>query len=156
MWTLLKDDARAAFGRHGALVVAVLRAPLDVAFFEDLDRVIAQGSDAAPKEGISVLLVRAGASPGAMSPEVRERTTRLLREHSGRMRAFAYVNAGSGLKATVLRTGMNAALLASGFTGKVFTDAGEALAWLAGLPGQPAGLRDSVSDVRRIVRELGA
>ena len=156
MWTLLTDDARAAFGRHGSLVVAVLRAPLDVPFFDDLDALIAEVSADVPAAGISVLLVRAGASPGAMSCEVRERTTRLLRQHAARLRAFAYVNGGAGLKAKLLRGAMNAALMASGFTGKVFTDVDDALHWLVGLSGQPPELRAATADVRGAVRGLGA
>lgn len=156
MWTVLQDDARAAFGRHGPLVVAVLRAPLDVAFFDDLDRLIADVSSAAPESGISILLVRAGASPGAMSGAVRERTSRLLREHAGRLRAFAYVNGGAGLKAKLLRGAMNAALMASGFTGKVFTDVDDALGWLVELSDQPPDLRTIAAEVRGAVRELGA
>ncbi len=156
MWTLLQDDARAAFGTHGAMVVAVLRAPLDVPFFDDLDRLIAEMSSAAPASGISILLVRAGGSPGAMTPDVRERTGKLLREHQARLRAFAYVNAGAGLKAKLLRGAMNAALMASGFTGKVFTDVDEGLAWLVGLSGQPAELRAAAPEIRRQVRALGA
>lgn len=153
MWTLLQDDARAAFGRHGPLVVAVLRAPLDVAFFDDLDARLADVEEA-DASSVSILLVRSGASPGGMSPEVRERTKALLSSHSTRLAGFAYVNAGSGLKAKLLRGAMNAALLATGFSGKVFTDVDAALDWLTELPGQTAELQRAVPDVRRAVRDL--
>ena len=49
---------------------------------------------------------------------------------------------------------MNAALLATGFSGKVFTDVDAALDWLTELPGQTAELRRAVPDVRRAVRDL--
>ena len=71
-----------------------------------------------------------------------------------RLRGFAYVNAGSGLKATLLRGAMNTALLAAGFNGKVFTSVDDALGWIAALPGQPAEVARAVPEVRRVVDEL--
>lgn len=153
MWTVLSDDARAVIGKRGGLVVAVLYAPLDVPFFDTLDAHLA-AADLPPR--FALLLVRAGASPGKMSPEARERTQALLRREGARLAGFAYVNGGSGLKAGLLRGAMNAALVAAGFTGKVFTDTGEALAWLAGLPGAPSLSGAERAELRALVAGLEA
>ena len=152
MWTLIREDERAAFARWDTLLVAVLRAPLDALFFDGLDDVLRDMAQSG--EGtVSVLLVRAGASPGKMSGEARERAKDLL-GHVDRLRALTYVNAGSGLKAKLLRGAMNAALTRASFPAKVFTDVEGALGWLSGLPGQDAAVRDGGDELRRTVNEF--
>ncbi len=152
MWKIISQDERAVFGRHGPLVVAVVRASIDAPFFDRLGALL----DDADDERVSVLLVRAGSSPSGLPADLRERARSVLGGHADRIRGFAYVNAGSGLKAKLLRGAMNAVLLTASFQAKVFVDPSSALAWLIGLPGQPATLRGAEADIRDVVSTLSS
>jgi len=136
-WSVVHDDARLAIGRRGPVIVSVLRATIDESVFDHLDGLLGDVDGAGD---VWLLLVRAGRSPSAMSRGATARARAVLGAHEGRLRGVAYVNAGSGLKAKLLRGAMNAVLKAAPFEARVTTDVGEALRWLAGTGADVDGL----------------
>lgn len=145
-WALLHEDARLALGRRGPVLVAVLRAAIDESVFDHIDRLLG-GDDSG--DDVWLLLVRAGKSPSAMSRAATARARAVLGAQEGRLRGVAYVNAGSGLKAKLLRGAMNAVLKAAPFEARVTTDVGEALEWLGGRGADVAGLAGRVEALSR-------
>ena len=146
MWTVEDEDADGVLGHHLSLAVAILRGSLDEPFFARLERLVAVTRAAHP-DGFSILIVRAG-EPGRMSAPMRQRALDLLGEN--RPRGFAYVLNRGGLRGRMARAGMNAALLAAPFPGKVFGDLEAALGWLSALPGQRESLASVGAELRRL------
>lgn len=134
-------------GHHLSLAVAILRGSLDEPFFVRLERLVEEVRAENP-DGFSILIVRAG-QPGRMSAPMRQRALDLLSEN--RPRGFAYVLNRGGLRGRMARAGMNTALLAAPFPGKVFADLDPALRWLAALPGQPGSLGSVGDELRSLV-----
>ena len=151
VWTLVDEDESATLGRMGSLGVAILRAPLDVRFF---DRVGGVMEALALEDGFSMLIVRAGAVPGQMPGPARERAMALMREHADGLRAFGYVLGGGGLKARMLRGAMNAVLLGASFPAKTFTEVRPAVEWVLAQPGQPVALRAEGGAIARQIESL--
>jgi len=145
-FTLLHEDARIALGRKGPVVVAVLHAAIDESVFDHIDELI---GDADAGGDVWLLLVRAGESPSAMSRGARARGRAVLGAHEGRLRGVAYVNAGSGLKAKLLRGAMNAVLKAAPFDARVTTDVAAALDWLGGRGADVTGLASRIDALSR-------
>lgn len=153
MWELVDEDEAATIGRFETFGLAVLRAPVDVAFFERVGRVM---DVLAESERYSMLIVRAGTLPGQLSGPARERALGLMKEHGDHLNGFGYVLSGGGLKARMLRGAMNAVLKTAKFPAKVFTDPMEGVSWMLDQRGQPASLREAraaiLSEVAQLVR----
>jgi len=153
MWRPDDEDEYASFGRYGTLGVAILRSPLDVRFFERLDRLMQSLSD----EGrFSILLVRAGETPGQMGAQLRTQAKAILKRHAPQLIGFGYVLAGRGLKAKLLRGAINTVMLGASFPAKTFTDLPASVDWLVGLPDAPAELRTGRGELLSTLQRLSA
>ncbi|MFK7984675.1 MAG: hypothetical protein AB8I08_01510 [Sandaracinaceae bacterium] len=151
MWTLVDEDEAATIGHFETFGLAVLRAPVDVAFFDRVGGVMQVLSE---HDRFSMLIVRAGTLPGQLSGLARERAIALMKQHGDRLNGFGYVLSGGGLKARMLRGAMNAVLKTAKFPAKVFTDPGAAVSWMIDQRGQPASLRQARAEIAAEVSRL--
>ena len=152
-WLEDARDETGVVGRYGPVGVAVLHGSLDARFFERLGAAL----DALEEGGLersSALVVRASKVPGSMPPALRDKAKTILSKHKHRLIGFAYVLGGRGLKATMVRTAMNAVLLTMPFDAKIFSDVPSATRWLAALDGQDPALRAAEADLLRTVQGL--
>ena len=141
VWKVDSEDADGVLGRYGSVCIAVLRAPIDSRLLDRLEETLAAAAVAHP-DGVYALVIRAGDAPGSMPGPVRDKARAVLGGHEGRLKGFAYVLRGKGLKARVIRTAMNAVILGASFPGKIFAEPEDALRWLTRLPTQSSDARD--------------
>ncbi len=153
MWTVDSEDADGVLGRYGSVCIAVLRAPIDSRLLDRLEETLAAAAKTHP-DGVYALVIRAGAAPGSMPAPVREKTRAVLGGHEGRLKGFAYVLSGKGLKARVIRTAMNAVILGASFPGKIFAEPEDALRWLTRLPTLSSEARDMERELVSTVNAL--
>ena len=146
MWTVDSEDADGIVGRYDSVCVAILRSPIDSRFLDRLGDSLAAAREAHP-DGFSAIVVRASEAPGSMSAPLREKARTILGGNEGRLRGFAYVLGGTGLRARVVRGAMNAVLLGASFPGKIFSRSDEAVRWITSLPTQPSDVRGAERDI---------
>lgn len=142
MWTVDSDDPRGILGRYDSVCIAVLRAPIDAPFLDRLGETLTRAGEAHP-EGVSAIVIRASKAPGAMGGPLREKARAILGGQEDRLRGFAYVLGGGGLKERVIRGAMGAVLRAAPFEGKMFSGPEEAVRWVVRLRGQPPAVGES-------------
>ena len=153
VWTVDSEDADGVLGRYGSVCIAVLRAPIDSPLLDRLEETLAAAAETYP-DGVYAIIVRAGEAPGSMPGPVRDKARAVLGGHEGRLRGFAYVLRGKGLKARVIRTAMNAVILGASFPGKIFAEHEDALRWLTRLPTQSSEARGAERELVSTVNAL--
>lgn len=153
MWTLDSEDSNGILGRYASVCVAVLLAPIDEKFVDRLEAALTAAWDEHPG-GVSVIVIRASEAPSSMAAPLRDRLKGILAGKDRRLRGFAYVLGGKGLKARLIRGAMGAVLLGASFPGKMFAKPEEAIRWITSLPGQPKDVRDAERELLSTVNGL--
>ena len=105
-------------------------------------------------DGFSAIVIRASEAPGSMPAPVREKARNILGGHEGKLRGFAYVLGGKGLRARVIRGAMNAVILGASFQGKIFAEPEDAVHWITDLPTQPSEVRDAEREILSTINGL--
>ena len=101
-----------------------------------------------------MLVARSNKNLEAVAEALRDKAKRTLTKHKERVRCFGYVLGGRGLRATMVRTAMNAVMMAMPFDAKIFDQVGPAVSWLAARPGQPAEVVASQDELRAAIEAL--
>lgn len=139
----LFDSPQARFGAAGPLFVAHYKGAVNLDTLDQLDK--AEASLVEKRGVISTITVIGDIGPMFKTDEaIRRRSVELGKKYEKHVRGSAIVITTRGLAAVMVRTFLSGFFLLSKaeFPIRTFSTVKEALAWLQGLNGQDAGVRE--------------